>query len=47
MNATLDAGIQLLQVVLLVTLVAQNFAVTTRMRNIEETMRTLIGMARK
>jgi hypothetical protein len=36
MNATLDAGVQLIQVVLLVVLVAVNVIVVNRLRNIEE-----------
>ncbi len=36
MNPTIDAGIQLLQVVLLVVLVAVNLVVVNRLRNIEE-----------
>ncbi len=47
MNATLDAGVQLVQVILLVALVAQNFAVSNRLRNMEETIRSLIGVVRQ
>jgi hypothetical protein len=36
MTALLDAGVQLIQVILLVALVAQNFAVSSRLRDIEE-----------
>ncbi len=36
MNATLDAGVQLLQVILLVVLVAVNFIANNRLKNIEE-----------
>ena len=36
MNATLDAGIQLIQVIMLVVLVALMVVVNNRLRNIEE-----------
>ncbi len=36
MNPSLDAGVQLLQVILLVVLVAVNLVVVNRLSNIEE-----------
>lgn len=39
MNETLDAGVQLLQVILLVTLVALHVVGIHRLRNIEEKLK--------
>ncbi len=41
MNATLDAGIQLLQVIMLVVLVALTVISNNRLRNVEEKLESL------
>ena len=47
MNETLDAGVQLLQMILLVALVAQNFAVSSRLRSLEAKLDALNTLVRQ